>query len=159
MTDLSEEIDYAIGVFVRGFCFGKSLTHPYEFSRIENVWYLRDAERSNPRNYRKEEWVAYRVEPRDVDRVAREHTRGRFFVCAVCGRDESDEPMRSEFKRLGYRLLSTEPLFLHCLKKVPRHPSPLRIAQVRSAPMAEPLAPLPRTAIFGVIGERSPPGA
>jgi hypothetical protein len=50
-TDVSD----AIEVFVRGFCVGKSMTHPYECSRIGQLWVMRDAPRRNERNYRLEE--------------------------------------------------------------------------------------------------------
>lgn len=136
MNDRSSEIDDAIEVFVRGFCVGKSLTHPYECTRIGNVWVMRDAPRRNLRDYRKEEWVAYHVAPRQVDSIAREHTRGRFFVCAVRAVDEPDAPLRDEYKRLGYRLLASEPLFIHRLKKIPRAKSPVRVIQVRTQPVA-----------------------
>jgi hypothetical protein len=77
------EIEQALEVFVRGFASEKSRTHPYEFSRVGPLWVLRDAERRNPRDYRKEEWIAYGVAPAEVDRAARAATRGRFFFCAL----------------------------------------------------------------------------
>ena len=109
MAKKSQEIEHALEVFVRGFCVGKSVTHPYEHVRIGKLWVMRDAPRKNPRDYRKEEWIAYGVQPAEVDRVARQYTRGRFFVCAILGVDESDEPLRASYKQLGYRLLATEP--------------------------------------------------
>jgi GNAT superfamily N-acetyltransferase len=145
MAQKSREIEHAIEVFVRGFCVGKSATHPYEHSRIGKLWLMRDAERRNPRNYRKEEWIAYGVEPREVDRVARQHTRGRFFVCAIVGADESDESLRASYKQLGYRLLATEPLFVQRLKKIPRAVSPVAIEQVTTVEMAERFGKATRT--------------
>jgi hypothetical protein len=85
-----DEVADAIEVFVRGFCVGKSLTHPYEHEKIGNVWVMRDAPRRNPRDYRNEEWVAYCAEPCEVDSLARRKTRGRFFICAI---QRSDEPL------------------------------------------------------------------
>jgi GNAT superfamily N-acetyltransferase len=136
MSRPAEEIDDAIEVFVRGFSAGKSVTHRYEHERIGNVWVMRDAPRRNPRNYRKEEWIARGVAPDEVDAMAREHTRGRFFVCAIRGMDESDEPLRTAYKQLGYRLIATEPLFVHRLKKIPRPTSPVAIEQVKTIEMA-----------------------
>ena len=131
-----KEIEHAIEVFVRGFCVGKSATHPYEHSRAGRLWWMRDAERKNPKNYRKEEWVAYGVQPREVDRVARQHTRGRFFVCAMVGNGESDVPLRSTYKDLGYRLLVTEPLFVHRLAKIPKPKLQVAIEQVKTQGLA-----------------------
>ena len=69
---------------------------------------------------------------------ARQNTRGRFFVCAVRGVDESEEPIRTEYKRLGYRLLSTEPLFVHRLKaNSTDRLAPMKIVQVTTRKMAE----------------------
>src|SRR6185436_7986278 len=132
----SDEIDYAIEVFVRGYCVGKSLTHPYECARIGDLWVMRDAPRRNPRDYRKEEWVAHLVAPPEVDSVARQNTRGRFFVCAIRGMDDSEEPIRTEYKQLGYRLLATEPLFVHRLKRIPRMTAPVKIVQVTTKELA-----------------------
>jgi predicted N-acetyltransferase YhbS len=132
----SKEIEHAIEVFVRGFCVGKSATHPYDYSQVGPLWWMRDAERKNPRNYRKEEWIAFDVEPAEVDRIARRHTRGRFFVCAIVGNGKSDAPLRAGYKELGYRLLATEPLFVHRLVKIPRATSPVAIQQLKTPEMA-----------------------
>ena len=69
------EIRAALEVFVRGFCAQKSATHPYEFTKIGNVWMMRDSVRKNPRYYRKEEWVAFGTPAEEVDRLARQQTR------------------------------------------------------------------------------------
>src|SRR5262245_45624520 len=130
------EIEHAIEVFVSGFCAQKCATHPYEHFRVGRLWVMRDEARKNPKNYRKEEWIAYHVEPGDVDRAARAQTRGRFFVCAVHGTDETDEALRAGYKELGYRLLVTEGFFVHRLKKIPRSDSPAKIEVVKTAEMA-----------------------
>src|SRR5262245_6991528 len=93
MPQNRDEIEDALEVFVRGFCAGKSATHPYEHSRVGKVWWMRDAPRKNPKNYRKEEWIAYGVPPREVDALARSRTRGRFFVCALSSEDEPEEEL------------------------------------------------------------------
>jgi GNAT superfamily N-acetyltransferase len=145
MANLQQRVAAAIEVFVRGYCAGASRTHPYECLRIDNVWVMRDAPRKNPRYYRKEEWVAYGVEPAKVDSVARRHTRGRFFICAIQEMGEPDEPLRMEYKRLGYRLLRTEPLFVHDLKRIPRLKSLVKVLQVKSQELAERFGKLTRT--------------
>jgi len=137
MPQAPNEIEHAIEVFVRGFCVGKSVTHPYEHFRVGKLWVMRDAPRKNPKNYRKEEWIAYGIEPRDVDAAARKQTRGRFFVCAIRGMDDTGDELRSAYKALGYRLLGTEPLFVHRLKKIPRVKNSITIEQVKTPEMAE----------------------
>jgi GNAT superfamily N-acetyltransferase len=115
-----QEIEHAITVFVQGFSAEKSRTHPYEHSRVGRLWLMRDAPRKNARDYRKEEWIAYRVPPREADQRARRMTRGRFFVCAIHGMDQDASDLRGEYKALGYRLLATEALFVHRLADIPR---------------------------------------
>jgi len=145
MAPASRDITEAIDAFLRGYCAGKSRTHPYEWSCVEGVWIMRDAPRRNARDYRKEEWIAYDVEPANVDRIARHHTRGRFFIGAVHGVDEPDGPLRSAYKQLGYRLLVTEPLFRHRLERIPPTPSPVAIQRVRTRARAEKFAKATRS--------------
>jgi ribosomal protein S18 acetylase RimI-like enzyme len=148
MHPRSEEIDIALRVFVQGYCVGKSLTHPYEWAPVESsgfLWVMRDAPRKNVRDYRKEEWIAHRVEPRDVDAAAHAGTRGRYFVCALQPAGQPDRALRDAYKALGYRLLSTEQLFTHDLRKIPRARSPAKIVQVRSTELAARFAKATRT--------------
>ena len=145
MANLQQRVTAAIEVFVRGYCAGMSRTHPYECLRIDNIWVMRDAPRKNPRYYRKEEWVAYGVEPVRVDSVARRHTRGRFFICAIQEVGEPADSLRTEYKRLGYRLLRTEPLFVHDLKRIPQLKSPVKIVPVKSQELAERFGKVTRT--------------
>jgi len=136
MSNVAAEIERALEVFVRGFSAEKSRTHPYEFARVGRAWMMRDAPRKNPRDYRKEEWVAYGVPASEVDSAARKRTRDRFFVCAVRSMDDPEEPLRASYKELGYRLLSTEPLFVHRLKKIPRAENSIEIERVTKPEMA-----------------------
>ncbi len=145
MMGQHREIEFAIEVFVRGHSAGRSRTFPYEARRIGPLWVMRDAPRRNPRDYRKEEWIAHRVNTSEVDAIARRETRGRFFVCAIVGQGESDEPTRSAYKSLGYRLLATEGVFVHRLKRIPKSPSPMPIERVRTSDLAARLGKATRT--------------
>ena len=155
MPASAESIGAAIEVFVRGYCFGRSLTYPHIASQVEGLWWLRDAERSNPIDYRKEEWIAYGASAEATDRIAKQHTRGRYFVCAASNRLERDGELCDQFKRLGYRLLVTEPMFVHALKRIPRAGSPklsvagdhstVRVCQVDSRELAERFASASRS--------------
>jgi len=131
---------YAIEVFVRGHSAGRSRTFPYEVSRVGPLWVMRDAPRKNPRDYRKEEWIVH-----DIDAIARQQTRGRFFVCAMIAQDEPDEPTRAAYKVLGYRLLATEGFFVQPMKRIPRPPSPVSIERVRTPDLAAQLGKITRT--------------
>ena len=132
-TDLLERV---IEVFARGFCFTRSFTHPYLAERIGKIWVVRDAPRKNGK-YRGEEWIAHGVAPKKIDQVARKETRGRFAVCAICGVGESDESLRTEFKALDYRLMRTEAVMAHDLKRIPRFDNPVEIVRVATRSMAD----------------------
>jgi GNAT superfamily N-acetyltransferase len=139
------EIEFAIEVFVRAHCAGRSRTFPYEASRVGPLWAMRDAERKNPRDYRKEEWIAHDVDAREVDAVARRHARWRFFVCAILGEGEPDESTRTAYKSLGYRLLATEGFFVQRLTRIPKLPSPILIERVRTPELAARLGKVTRS--------------
>lgn len=136
MTSAHREIEFAIEVFVRGHSAGKSRTFPYEVGRVGPLWVMRDAPRTNPRAYRKEEWIARGVDAREVDAIARRHTRGRFFVGVMVGEAESAEPVRAGYKSLGYRLLMTEGFFVQRFKRIPNAVASVAIERVRTAAMA-----------------------
>jgi len=130
---------------VRGHSTGRSSTFPYEVSRVGPLWLMRDAPRKNPRNYRKEEWIAHDVDPMEVDAIARQHTRGRFFVCAMIAEGEPNESTRTAYKALGYRLLATEGFFVQRMKRIPRPPSPVSIERLRTPDLAARLGKITRT--------------
>src|SRR5262245_40161463 len=145
MNRSSREIEFAIEVFVRGHSTGRSRTFPYEVSRVGPLWQMRDAPRKNPRNYRKEEWIAHGVDPTEADSMVRKHARGHFFLCAMIAEGEPERPTRTAYKALGYRLLATEGFFLHRMKRIPRPPSPVSIERVRTPDLAARLGLITRT--------------
>jgi GNAT superfamily N-acetyltransferase len=145
MTASNNGFEFAIEVFVRGHSAGRSRTFPYEVSRVGLLWLMRDALRKNPRDYRKEEWIAHDVDPEEADAIARQHTRGRFFVCAMIAEGEPDGPTRTKYKALGYRLLATEGFFMQPMKRIPRPPSPVFIERVRTPELAAQLGKITRT--------------
>ena len=108
------DIERAIEVFVRGFSATRSYTHPFMASRIGGAWVMRD-EPARIRDSRAEEYVGHAVSPEALDQMARRTARGRYFICAIRAIDEKDIAIRGEFKALGYRLMATEPLFVHDL--------------------------------------------
>ena len=132
----TEPLQRAMEVFVRGFCFTRSFTHPYLAERVGEIWVVRDAPRRRG-SYRREEWIAHGATPEMIDQVARGHTRGRFAVCALYGVGESDEPLRTGFRRLNYRLGATEAVMIHELRRIPRFDAPVEIARVATRDLAE----------------------
>lgn len=145
MSDRTHDIDFAIEVFVRGHSAGKSRTYPYEATRVGPLWVMRDAPRKNPRDDRKEEWIAHGIDAKKVDAIARRHTRGRFFVCAIIADGEPDGPLRAAYKALGYRLLATEGVFIQPLQRIPKPPSSVMVERVRTPELAAALGKVTRT--------------
>ena len=134
----AEDITRAIETFVHGFTFTRSFTHPYVGEQVEAMWVMRDALRKGKSpKYRTEEWIAHGVAPNEIDRIARQQTRGRFTICTICANGESDQEMRAEFKALGYRLNATEPLMVHSLNDIPTFARPAHLERVTTMAMAE----------------------
>jgi GNAT superfamily N-acetyltransferase len=134
------DIAQALEVFVHGFAFVRSLTHPYVPQRVGPAWVMRDAPRKDVRRYRREEWTAHGVEPEALDRLVRAHVQGRFVLCPVRAMDEPDEPLRAAYKELGYRLTFTEPLMIHRLGRVPRaRPDGITVRRVTTPAMVDEL--------------------
>lgn len=138
--DEGAELSGAIETFVRGFSVTRSFTHPYVAARVGPVWVVRDGPRRRADEYRREEWVAHGVGPSEVDRIARAHTRGRFAVCAIRTTEEPAGPLRDAFKARGYRLQTTEPFFVHRLRRIPRVAAPFPVRRVGTEAEADRLA-------------------
>jgi hypothetical protein len=58
---------------------------------------------------------------------------------------EPDEPTRSAYKGLGYRLLATEGFFVQRLARIPKSPPPVSIQRVRTPELAARLGKMTRT--------------
>lgn len=158
MKSRQQEIEFAIEVFVRAHCAGKSRIFPYEAIRVGPLWVMRDAPRKNSRDYRKEEWIAHAIDAAEVDAIARHNTRGRFFVCPIVAEEEPDDLTRSTYKALGYRLLATEGFFIQHLSRIPRVPSPVPIEWVHTAELAARLGKATRSRPIPVnmLGDDAP---
>ena len=144
MTTAKRDIEAAIEVFVHGFSTDKSGTFPYEASRVGPLWLMRDAERKNPRDYRGEEWVVHDVAAEDADAIVRQHARSSFAVSVVIASDEPDQPVRTAYKALGYRLLRTEGFFVQPLRQIPDAPAAISIERVQTVERAAQLAEIVR---------------
>lgn len=127
----------AIEVFVEGVGFTRSFTHPYVGEHIGPLWVLRDAPRKKAEDYRREEWCVFKTPAEVADKTIREHTRGRFAICAFHGIDSPDETLRVDYKALGYRLGYTEGVMVHALKQIPAIKSPATIKQVLTQELAD----------------------
>jgi len=132
-----QEIAEALEVFAKGWSLPRSFTHPCEAKQAGPLWLIRDSPRKRVADYRLEEWVAFDIPAEDVDAQALKGTRGGFCICAILAADEPDAPLRAAYKNLGYRLIGTEPLMIHRLKRIPTFTASVNIARVRTAEAAE----------------------
>lgn len=128
-------IPEAVEVFVRGFSFMKSFTHPYLVEQVGGLWVLRDAPpRARPR---KVEVVAHGNDPAKVVRSIREARLGWHFVCHLHEHDAEFAAVREGYKERGYRALETEWMFAHDLADVPLLTSDPPVRRVRTESEAE----------------------
>jgi GNAT superfamily N-acetyltransferase len=137
-------LNQALETFARGYAYTRSFTHPYLAEQVGPVWVTRDGPRKND-DYRTEEWIAYGVPPAEVDRIAREHTRGRYAICAIRAYDDPMAPLREGYKELGYRLNTTEPLMVHPLAEIPEFEAPAEIQRVTTRELADRLTKAARS--------------
>lgn len=150
-------IESAISVFVEGHSRTRSRNHSCEGIRVFNagagrsrkkaggIWCLRDVPRSRAADYRKEEWIGWRVAPRLLHETALAGTRGRYFLGAVVDPSDESEQVRAEYRSLGYRLLTSEQLFVHDLRRIPRRKSAATIERLESMKQAAEFARATRT--------------
>jgi len=139
------QIQLATQAFIHGICFVRSFTHPYIAQRVGPLWVARDAPRKRD-DYRCEEWVALDVPPQEVHRLVQKHAQSRITLCVMHPVKEPDDQLRANYKTLGYRLLVTEPLMMHSLKRIPRFdpPQKVKIERVTTQEIADRLAKVAR---------------
>lgn len=110
------EIERAIEVFAHGFCQVKSITHPYIPRQSNSLWIFEDAPRKRPR---KIEVIANNLEPIEVVNQVKIENLGWHFLCHLHPDESQFDEVRSKYKELGYKALSTEWMFFHDLKEIP----------------------------------------
>ena len=137
------ELPAAIETFARTYSFTRSFSYPCEAKRVGPLWVIRDKPRTRG-TYRNEEWVASGLDPADVHRIVRENCRPRHAICAIVPMAEPDGPLRDGYRRLGYRLGTTEPLMVHDLERIPHCASLAKIERVMSEDIANRLAKFAR---------------
>lgn len=134
----------AVEIFARGFAFTRSFTHPYLAERVGPLWALRDGPRVRP-DYRAQEWVASGLPPAKVVEIVRANAERRYAICHIRCSDEEDASIREEYQRLGYRLRTTEPMFMHDLRRIPQAAAPATIERVCTRALADQLAKAARS--------------
>jgi GNAT superfamily N-acetyltransferase len=144
-TNGQVSLEKAIEIFARAFAFTRSFTYPAHAERVGRLWVIRDASRKRSRDYRGEEWVAFRVDPVDVDSAVRQRTRGRYRLCIIHASDELDAPIRDAYRALGYRLGTTEALMVHDLRPITRCFEPFPVQRILTQDLADRVARVARS--------------
>ncbi len=133
-------LDEAIEVFVQAYCHQRSASHPYLASKHGDLWVMQDAP-GRKRGPRKIEVVARIPSPEDTVSQIRAVDLGWHFI-SYLHPDSQLAEVKAEFKRLGYRAMSTEWLFVHDLDDIPQfHCDP----PVRLIETAEQMAAIPQS--------------
>ena len=135
-------IPQAVEIFVQAFSQEKSRTYPYVPTQLEPwLWVMQDT--PDRKKARKREVISFLGDPQaTVSRVAQEGI-GWHFVCEIHSTDVDFETVRAEYKRLGYRAVSTEWLFVHRLDVLPDRNTAIDVVKIESE---EVLASIPQTA-------------
>jgi len=136
-TPAKDELSRAITVFVEGFTFTRSFTHPYLAQRFGSLWVMRDAQRKKTADFRREEWVATDEPPAKVHATLRARHRGRHALCVIVPAGADKTEVRAAYKKLGYRLAGTEAFMVHDLRRIPRAASPAKITRVLAPTLAD----------------------
>lgn len=103
-------LEPAIEVFMEGFCYGKSFTHPYGWDKVGRIWVMRDGPRKSG-SYRLEEFVSYRVDAAEVLKAISHSKPKRYAIAVVLGLSEDREESKKAFKAHGLRMLGSEKFF------------------------------------------------
>ncbi len=125
------DIVEAIEAFGHGYSTARSFTHPSQFSKIGPIWVCQDAPRKASA-YRGSEYIVYGVEPEEaVDRIRR-HSDRRYAISVVSAPRDHPRAIRDEYRRLGYRLLRSEPFMVCPLRQAKRYECQTPIRRVET---------------------------
>ncbi len=138
------DLEVAIQTFMHGFCCARSLTHPYEIHRAERLWVMRDAPRTKG-EARTSEYVAYQIPAPEVAMILRRGPQERFALCVIHAIEENAETIKRAFKAEGFRLLRTEPIFVHALPESPSFKAAFEIRRIRTQDEADRIAKASRS--------------
>lgn len=109
-------LDRAAHVFAEAYAGIKSRTHPYLARRVGELWVLEDAPRKKPRRV---EVVGVAQDPDHVVETLRQAGVGKHFFSDICPPEVDMFRRRDQVKRLGYRTVVTERMYVHRLEEIP----------------------------------------
>jgi Acetyltransferase (GNAT) domain len=165
MTNTIYTIRQAIEVFIHGFCLSKSQTYPYQAEhysdkKLGSICIMQDT--PNRKGARKAEIVSHGNSPENAIKLVRNSGVGWHFLCDIHSPDCDFASIRSGYKALGYRALSTEWLFVHSLNKIPSFKSDPPPKEIKTSKTLDSIPQrakqirrmIPNTRLFGVWSEQ-----
>jgi GNAT superfamily N-acetyltransferase len=121
-------IDEAIQIFGKGFTYTRSFTHPYLFSKMEDLWVMHDGPRTRG-GYRGKEAVVWGLAPEVADRQLRKLVPDA-AVCVLDSMSSDFSTIADSYKALGYRLIRREPLMVRPTQYAPERISNFPVRRV-----------------------------
>ena len=127
-------LEKAVHVFVHGFAFTRSFTHPYLVSQRAGLIVMHDAPRERERN---PEYVVVGMSPRKGWEALKKAEFSRGGVCVMCGLGDDLDFIRDSYKSFGLRFARGEPMFAAATAAAPVYKAPLPVVRVDSLELAE----------------------
>lgn len=135
------DLPSAIDVFTQGFAVARSRTHPYLVKRTGGLWIMQDAPRKSAKQHlRRREVIALGADPAKVAKVARAARDDRYVICAFHDGQGRREELEEAYKRLGFRYIIHEPMFVRKLPPAPRGRTPMPVKRVTDVATARLIA-------------------
>lgn len=135
-------VEDAVKVFVEAFSKEKSRTYPYVATQLEPwLWILQDT--PDRKKARKREVISLSGDPEKTIAKIAQAGIGWHFVCEIHSPDTNFEQIRADYKKLGYRAISTEWLFVHSLANLPPKSGAVNVIKIETP---EVMATIPQTA-------------
>jgi predicted N-acetyltransferase YhbS len=132
------EIHEACEVFLNGFSFTRSFTHPYLVRRVPPLMLMVDAPRRSG-EYRRTEVVTCCTDPTQVCESIAGERIGHHCLCVITPSSGLDPNVRDRFKRSGYRLGGTQGFFVRDLSDVSEIDGETLFAEIRRVTTTEQL--------------------
>jgi GNAT superfamily N-acetyltransferase len=127
-------LEKAVHVFVHGFAFTRSFTHPYLISKRAGLTVMHDEPRERERN---PEYVVVGMSLDKGWQALQKAGFSRGGVCIMCGVDEDLGRVRDAYKSFGLRFARSEPMFIADPADAPIYKAPLPVVRVDSSELAE----------------------
>lgn len=105
------EVEAAARVFLTGFSATRSITHGYHVRDLDRMAVMEDAPRKRG-GYRTSEYVAVNLDPPTIVATCKLDAERKYAIAAIYPGVGPFADIESEFRELGCRLITREPMFI-----------------------------------------------